>query len=73
MKRLIQTVKLKKTDVSKKQFEIDSNCVFEALLTAMSEDEIKTAIENHGLKGPSYLSAAKDLRREALNRKNMNQ
>ena len=70
MKQLISAVKSQKPKDSQTQFVIDANCVLEALLTALDLEQIKVAILDHGLKGPSYLSVARSLRKEAISRKN---
>ncbi len=71
MKQLIAAVaQQKEVDATRKQFVIDSNCLLEALLAAMTIEQIDQAIKDHGLKGPGYGSAARDLRKEALKRKN---
>jgi len=71
MKQLIAAVAQQKTvDSTRTQFIIDSNCVLEAMLTAMTPEQIDSAIKDHGLKGPSYKSAVNDLRKVAMMRKN---
>jgi hypothetical protein len=72
MKQLIAAIaEQKQVPNTRKQFVIDSNCVFEALLAAMSAEEILEAIKRHGLKGPGYTNAARVLRIEAMKRKGM--
>jgi len=66
---LIKTVLGQKTLKDPDTFVDDSNYVFEALLAALDLDQIEAAIKDHSLKGPSYLSAARALRLEAVKRK----
>ena len=66
---LIKTVMLQKKEASQETFVDDANCVLEALLSSLTIEQIQQAIKAHGLKGPSYLSTARSLQREALKRR----